>query len=183
MVVAARITALRSRWRGGNSHRSVAPCSSASTLLRTKAKVSWILLLSCSELTQTVNEIIDYARTNSRKVICFLTGVPGAGKTLVGINIASSRDASGANRVFLSGNYPLVNVLQEALIQNRKKSIDLIQERLKAKESLTDNQFCILKSILIERIKQKNSKKKMIKIGIFCTKLRLKILFLRQEKF
>lgn len=115
--------------------------------------------------TKTVNEIIDYARTNNKKVICFLTGVPGAGKTLVGINIASSRDESGANRVFLSGNYPLVKVLQEALIKNRQTTQDLIKARLISGEDLTDYQKAIVNTIE-EQCKIKVSAKPSRK-GIF----------------
>ena len=105
--------------------------------------------------TTKINSLIKDARINNKKIICFLTGVPGAGKTLVGINLAATRDESGANRVFLSGNYPLVKVLQEALIRNRKDSIALIQERLKTEnnEKLTASQAETLKSVIIDRIK------------------------------
>jgi KaiC/GvpD/RAD55 family RecA-like ATPase len=45
----------------------------------------------------------------------FVTGVPGAGKTLVGLNVATRRRTMGTARaVYLSGNGPLVAVLQEA---------------------------------------------------------------------
>ncbi len=52
---------------------------------------------------------------------CFVTGVPGAGKTLVGLNLGIQKAdaASGEHAVFLSGNYPLVKVLQEALVRDR----------------------------------------------------------------
>lgn len=71
--------------------------------------------------TEEINRIIDYSKVNSRKSICFVTGVPGAGKTLVGLNIAIQRsDAQqGEHAVFLSGNYPLVTVLQEALARDK----------------------------------------------------------------
>ena len=72
--------------------------------------------------TQKINEIIDYSKTNNRKSICFITGVPGAGKTLAGINIANERHKFEENEhaVFLSGNFPLVDVLQEALARDEK---------------------------------------------------------------
>ena len=72
--------------------------------------------------TQKINEIIDYSKTNKRKSICFITGVPGAGKTLAGINIANERHKFEENEhaVFLSGNFPLVDVLQEALARDEK---------------------------------------------------------------
>ncbi len=71
--------------------------------------------------TDEINRIIEHSKANRRKSICFVTGVPGAGKTLVGLNIAIQRsDAQqGEHAVFLSGNYPLVTVLQEALARDK----------------------------------------------------------------
>lgn len=72
--------------------------------------------------SQCVEQLIDEARTNNRKVICFVTGVPGAGKTLVGLNIATRRsEASPTHAVFLSGNGPLVSVLRAALIRDDRE--------------------------------------------------------------
>ena len=66
-----------------------------------------------------VEEIIERARGNSEKAIVFVTGVPGAGKTLVGVNVATRRRTFGeARAVYLSGNGPLVAVLQEALTRD-----------------------------------------------------------------
>jgi hypothetical protein len=66
-----------------------------------------------------VEEIIERARTSREKAIVFVTGVPGAGKTLVGLNVATRRrDFSETHAVFLSGNQPLVSVLQEALTRD-----------------------------------------------------------------
>ncbi len=69
------------------------------------------------ETSQRLEELIDDARSRSRKIICFVTGVPGAGKTLVGLNVATKRREEGnpTHAVFLSGNGPLVAVLREAL--------------------------------------------------------------------
>jgi hypothetical protein len=67
----------------------------------------------------TVEEIIENARARHEKTIVFVTGVPGAGKTLVGLNVATRRREFGeARAVFLSGNGPLVAVLQEALTRD-----------------------------------------------------------------
>jgi len=67
----------------------------------------------------TVEEIIERARGRREKAIVFVTGVPGAGKTLVGLNVATRRREFGeARAVFLSGNGPLVAVLQEALTRD-----------------------------------------------------------------
>ena len=41
--------------------------------------------------TDEINRIIEHSKANGRKSICFVTGVPGAGKTLVGLNIAIQR--------------------------------------------------------------------------------------------
>ncbi|MCP5325906.1 MAG: DUF2075 domain-containing protein [Oceanospirillaceae bacterium] len=71
--------------------------------------------------TKTIKEIIHRCNINKRKAICFVTGVPGAGKTLVGLNIATDENRPIAERaVYLSGNGPLVNVLREALFTDRK---------------------------------------------------------------
>ena len=71
--------------------------------------------------TETINRIIDDCKRRKKKAICFVTGVPGAGKTLAGLNIANERHNFDADEhaVFLSGNGPLVDVLQAALAQDR----------------------------------------------------------------
>lgn len=73
-----------------------------------------------SQTTQTLNRIIDQSKQNHEKAICFVTGVPGAGKTLVGLNIANERHQydEEEHAVFLSGNGPLVSVLREALVRD-----------------------------------------------------------------
>lgn len=66
-----------------------------------------------------VEEIIETACARRQKAIIFVTGVPGAGKTLVGLNIATRHSTLGTDRaVFLSGNGPLVDVLREALTRD-----------------------------------------------------------------
>ena len=75
-------------------------------------------------------EVINQSKRNREKSICFVTGVPGAGKTLVGLDVAvkqSYQDDGTFNEddgaVYLSGNGPLVAVLTEALARdNYKKS-------------------------------------------------------------
>lgn len=72
--------------------------------------------------SRRVETLIDEARSESKKIICFVTGVPGAGKTLVGLNVATRRgDASPTHAVFLSGNAPLVAVLRAALIRDDRQ--------------------------------------------------------------
>lgn len=79
---------------------------------------------SAKNLQTTSNRIADVIEQSKRfgkKSICFVTGVPGAGKTLAGLNIAASRAErhENENAVFLSGNGPLVIVLREALARDR----------------------------------------------------------------
>ncbi len=69
-----------------------------------------------------IEEVIDKARASGSKAIVFVTGVPGAGKTLVGLDVATRRRELGdARAVFLSGNGPLVAVLQEALTRDEMR--------------------------------------------------------------
>ena len=77
--------------------------------------------------SRRIEELVDEARETGRKLICFVTGVPGAGKTLVGLNVATRRREADqpTHAVFLSGNGPLVAVLREALTRDevvRRKS-------------------------------------------------------------
>ena len=72
-------------------------------------------------------QIIDKSKRNGQKSICFVTGVPGAGKTLVGLDVAIKQTYKEANNskedgaVYLSGNGPLVAVLTEALARDNYK--------------------------------------------------------------
>jgi hypothetical protein len=76
--------------------------------------------------TARLNAIIEDAKAKHQKVICFVTGVPGAGKTLAGLNLITQRtQAHGEEHaVFLSGNGPLVQVLREALARDRHENGD-----------------------------------------------------------
>jgi hypothetical protein len=84
--------------------------------------------------SRRIEELVDEARDAGRKVICFVTGVPGAGKTLVGLNIATRRREEGTptHAVYLSGNGPLVAVLREALtrdeVARRKKQGEKVRK-------------------------------------------------------
>lgn len=74
-----------------------------------------------TKTTKAISECIEYAKGNGKKLICFVTGVPGAGKTLVGLDVATSHldKEKGDSSVYLSGNAPLVAILQEALTRDR----------------------------------------------------------------
>lgn len=82
--------------------------------------------------SQRIEQLVDEAQTNHLKTICFVTGVPGAGKTLVGLNIATQRrdEKEKTHAVFLSGNGPLVAVLTEALVRD-----ELIRAKAKNKST------------------------------------------------
>jgi hypothetical protein len=82
----------------------------------------------------TVQECLDRARTESRHAICFLTGVPGSGKTLVGLSLAHSDENKGNAIHFMSGNGPLVQVLQHLFTQeSMRKGAYAPQARAEAK--------------------------------------------------
>ena len=77
-----------------------------------------------TETTSLISEVIRTAQTERKKIICFVTGVPGAGKTLVGLKVATSHldEENGNTSVYLSGNGPLVAILQEALARDKIKN-------------------------------------------------------------
>lgn len=76
--------------------------------------------INLSLTADAVAAVIDEAKTRRRKSLCFVTGVPGAGKTLAGLNVANERLRINQDErsVFLSGNGPLVKVLREALARD-----------------------------------------------------------------
>jgi hypothetical protein len=88
--------------------------------------------------TQAINDIISRSKNNNEKAICFVTGVPGSGKTLAGLNIANMRHNFEKNEhaIFLSGNGPLVEVLQEALARDEyRRSVHTITKSQAKKET------------------------------------------------
>lgn len=79
---------------------------------------------SAENLTTTcsfISSVIERAKREHFKAICFVTGVPGAGKTLVGLNIATQQFEKDDVAVYLSGNFPLVQVLTKALARDKKR--------------------------------------------------------------
>lgn len=79
--------------------------------------------INLKQTSSSISEIINKSKQNSEKAICFVTGVPGAGKTLVGLDIATKHldKEKGITSVFLSGNGPLVAILREALTRDKVK--------------------------------------------------------------
>ena len=98
--------------------------------------------------SDSIAEIIDSSKGNNRKSICFITGVPGAGKTLAGLNIANERHNvdEGEHAVFLSGNGPLLQVLQEALARNE------VAEKKGTDQQITKNQALTKTKAFIQNI-------------------------------
>ncbi len=97
-------------------------------------------------------DVIHKSKANREKSICFVTGVPGAGKTLVGLDVAVKQTYQGSDTpvedegaVYLSGNGPLVAVLNEALARdNYQKCKDRGE-----KKKLTDSKREVSKFIQI----------------------------------
>lgn len=89
--------------------------------------------------SNSVSEIIEFSKKNNKKSICFVTGVPGAGKTLVGLDIATQHleKKSKETSVFLSGNGPLVSILREALTRDVVKRKKARGEKTKKGEELS----------------------------------------------
>ena len=87
-------------------------------------------------------KVIQESKQNHKKSICFVTGVPGAGKTLVGLDVAIKQTYQGQDEpvkdegaVYLSGNGPLVAVLTEALAQDNLKKCREKGEKKKMSDS------------------------------------------------
>lgn len=95
-------------------------------------------------------DVIQRSKANQKKSICFVTGVPGAGKTLVGLDVAIKQTYQGQQEpvkdegaVYLSGNGPLVAVLTEALAQDNCRKCREKGE----KKKLSDSRREVAKSI------------------------------------
>jgi len=104
--------------------------------------------INLTNTTDTINKIVEKSKLLKRKSICFITGVPGAGKTLAGLNIANERMDADKNEhaVFLSGNGPLVQVLREALTR------DEVEKSKKTENKLTKKQAAIKVNAFIQNI-------------------------------
>ncbi|QSB27043.1 DUF2075 domain-containing protein [Flavobacterium sp. CLA17] len=101
-----------------------------------------------SVTSECISNIIDHSKSKGRKSICFITGVPGAGKTLAGLNIANLRSnyEQEEHAVFLSGNGPLVDVLREALARDKVKTAKNENEII-AKSSATSHVKSFIQNI------------------------------------
>lgn len=84
--------------------------------------------VNTDKTTAYIMKVIADSKANRKKSICFVTGVPGAGKTLVGLDVAVKQTYQGEGEnakrepaIYLSGNGPLVAVLTEALAKDNVK--------------------------------------------------------------
>ncbi len=98
--------------------------------------------INLTKTTQEIDTVIDGVKQTNRKAICFVTGVPGSGKTLAGLNIAIERQDAHKDEhaVFLSGNGPLVQVLREALVRDKVAAAEELGIKLTKKSARTEAQ-------------------------------------------
>jgi hypothetical protein len=81
-----------------------------------------------SNLDVTTGEVVSAIRSSQAgrlRTICFVTGTPGAGKTLTGLNAAHNPTLRAEGRppaVLLSGNGPLVKIVREALVRDKRRA-------------------------------------------------------------
>jgi len=96
--------------------------------------------INLSQTSEAVSKIIRLSKEKSEKSICFVTGVPGAGKTLVGLNVATTNIDKNSElySVFLSGNGPLVAILQEALARDKVLRASKRGKKLKKGEARSE---------------------------------------------
>ena len=84
-------------------------------------EISHSFATNSTDTTQTLVRAIEEARDQRIRTICFVTGIPGAGKTLAGLNAAHDpalRADGRATATFLSGNGPLISVIHESLVRD-----------------------------------------------------------------
>jgi len=93
--------------------------------------------INLSITSESISEIIENSQKKGEKAICFVTGVPGAGKTLVGLNVATKHmdKEHRTTSVYLSGNGPLVTILREALTRDKVKREKEIGNKIKKGEA------------------------------------------------
>lgn len=93
--------------------------------------------INLTKTNEKINQVIEASKRNKIKSICFVTGVPGAGKTLAGLNTAVQRMKTDEDEhaVFISGNGPLVDVLREALTRDAVETARLEQKKLTKKQA------------------------------------------------
>jgi Uncharacterized conserved protein (DUF2075) len=122
-----------------SSYRPVPSIIEAAIALRSGLSIREIAHSEASEheigeVRQKIQSFVDQARSQGQHMICFLTGVPGSGKTLVGLSLAHSHENQLNAIHFMSGNGPLVKVIQHLFTQEgRRDGASTVMARTKAK--------------------------------------------------
>jgi len=115
-------------WNRGN-YRPVPTIVEAAIGMFAEMQVEDIAKAGCDAINltatvETIRRIIEDSSRSNKKTACFVTGVPGAGKTLAGLRLvhdSTLRELTGSDSVFLTGNLPLVKVLQAALARDSSR--------------------------------------------------------------
>jgi hypothetical protein len=116
----------------------------AAMALRTGLSIREIAHSEASEheigmVRETIQHYVDHARAANQHIICFLTGVPGSGKTLVGMSLAHSQENQKNAIHFMSGNGPLVKVLKHLFTQEARKEGDSVASACARAGALIEN--------------------------------------------
>jgi hypothetical protein len=115
-------------WNRG-SYRPVPTIVEAAIGMFAEMQVDDIAKAGCDPINltatvETIRKIVTESAQSHKKTVCFVTGVPGAGKTLAGLRLVHDRqlrEDTGSDSVFLTGNLPLVKVLQAALARDSSR--------------------------------------------------------------
>jgi DUF2075 family protein len=96
--------------------------------------------INLSQTSKVISGIISESKEKGKKSICFVTGVPGSGKTLVGLNIATTHidKSNDLYSVFLSGNGPLVKILREALVRDKVQREKERGKKIRKREAFSE---------------------------------------------
>jgi hypothetical protein len=117
-------------WQAG-AYRPVPTIVQAAELLFAEHNVQDIARAASApanlaDTTEALIAIIERARVRGEHIVAFVTGVPGSGKTLAGLNACHDKRFSRAGEqpgAYLSGNSPLVRVLREALTEDHARRL------------------------------------------------------------
>jgi hypothetical protein len=116
------------------------------------------------KLIATCTELIARAKTEKRHLILAVSGVPGSGKTLVGLRLANSQSIQNlcagddsSSPLYLSGNGPLVDVLTEAISRDEQKRTgcnvqdarDVAKAKVRLIHGLTTDKFAVKTHVLV----------------------------------
>lgn len=147
---------------GDSPYHPVPSIIEAATALRTGLSIRDIAHCEASEheiemVLQSIQTYVDQAQAERQHVICFLTGVPGSGKTLVGLSLAHSHENQTNPVHFMSGNGPLVKVLQHLFTQeSMRKGANAAHARIEAR-TLIENVHVFARTYAQDDLKRQPS--------------------------